>query len=583
MSWLGHIPAALRPSSQSAGRMLMLSMVVGVMGGLAAQVYIWLLHTCQHYLLHGIAGYYPPGLVSEGGSPEVVIGPHGLWLIPLATTLGGLLSGLIVYRFAPEAAGHGTDAAVTAFHERGGKVRARVPLVKAISSTITIGSGGAAGREGPVAQISAGFGSVLAGMLGCTPRERRLLMLAGIAAGLSAVFRSPLGTAVFAVEVLYSSMEFEARPLIYTMVAAVVGYAVNGAFVGYEPIFVLPAGLSFDQNSHLLWYAFLGVFAGLTASLLPQLYYRVEGLFERLPGPLFLRPALGGLLLGLLALALPQVLGGGYGWMQQAMDGKMVLGTLLLLAAAKMLAMSFTVASGGSGGVFAPSLFVGTFLGAAVATSVNMVYPEAGLSVAAFAVVGMASFFSGAARVPIATMLMVVEMTSGYGLIVPAMLAVTLSVMVETRVTRNWRWPTLYTSQVPNRGDSPVHHEEYTLRAMDLIRAGKVTLPREATPIRLVHMLELGTPIPIAATGRSICRVAVRNEAPGAGKPLKERPFGDNISLLAIMRRGEMIDPKPDTVCLEGDELICLLSPEAYDEASDSLELIRKSRQNSES
>jgi CIC family chloride channel protein len=567
----------LRPTTSSTGRLVFLSAVVGVIGGLGAQIYIWLLHYCSHALLQGIAGYTPPGIPTEGGSPVEVVGPFGLWLVPVATGLGGLLSGFLVYRFAPEAEGHGTDAAIQAYHERGGAVRARVPIVKAITSAITIGSGGAAGREGPVAQISSGFGSTMAAWLGCSPRERRLLTLAGISAGLSAVFRSPLGTAVFAVEVLYSSMEFEARALIFTIMAAVVGYAVNGAFVGFEPIFLLPEGLTFDRVETLVWFGILGVLMGFVGSVVPTIYYKVHALFSRMPGPRALRPALGGLLMGLLAIAVPQVMGGGYGWTQMALDGDIAIGLLLLIAVAKTLAMSLTVASGGSGGIFAPSLMVGTVLGAAVAMTVNRILPTAELSVAAFGVVGMAAFFSGAARVPIATMLMVVEMTGGYGLLVPAMLAVLMSYLVESTVTRGWRWPTLYINQVASRADSPVHHEEYTLRAMDLIRMGKARLPLEATPVRLVNLLQLGTPIPIGGTGRSLCRCRVRDDAPGAGKPLSAKPFGDKISLLSIMRKGEVIDPTPTTVCLAGDDLICLLSPEAFDLASDSLELVGRS------
>ena len=574
MSAIHRIVSLLRPSSGSTGRLLFLSAVVGVIGGLAAPSFIWMLHFANRLLLGGIAGYSPPGLPSEGGLPLEIIGAHGLWLIPVATAIGGILSGILVFAFAPETEGHGTDAAITAFHQKGGFVRGRVPLIKSLSAALTIGGGGAAGREGPVAQISSGFGSILAGWLGCSPRERRLLALAGMAAGLSAIFRSPLGTAVFAVEVLYSTMEFEAGALIYTIISAVVAYAINGIFVGFEPIFRLPSGLTFERIDTLFWFAILGVLTGLAATVLPLLYYTTHNLFEKIPGPRFLAPATGALLLGLLGIALPQVLGGGYGWMQMAMDGRIAIGMLLLLAIAKMIAMSLTVASGGSGGVFAPSLFVGTFFGAALALAVNKIFPGSQCNIAAFAVVGMASFFSGAARVPIATMLMVMEMTGGYGLLVPSMLAVILSYLVESKVAANWRWPSLYVAQVETRADSPVHHEEYTMRAMDLIRSGRARLPREATPAHLVNLLQMGTPIPIGGTGRSLCRCRVREGAPGAGKPLRQRPFGDHIQLLAILRRGEIVDPYPDTVCVVGDELICLLSPEAFDMASDSLELI---------
>ena len=348
MSPIYRIASLLRPSSGSTGRLLFLSTVVGVIGGLAAPTFIWMLHFASRFLLGGIAGYLPPGLPSEGGFPLEVVGNHGLWLIPVATTIGGILSGILVFTFAPETEGHGTDAAITAFHQKGGFVRGRVPLIKSLSAALTIGGGGAAGREGPVAQVSAGFGSILAGWLGCSPREKRMLALAGMAAGLSAIFRSPLGTAVFAVEVLYSTMEFEAGALIYTIMAAVVAYAVNGIFVGFEPIFQLPAGLTFDRIDTLFWFAILGVVTGLAATTLPWLYYTTHRLFQRIPGPRFLAPAVGALLLGLLGLLLPQILGGGYGWMQMAMDGKIAIGMLLLLAVAKMVAMSLTVATGGA-------------------------------------------------------------------------------------------------------------------------------------------------------------------------------------------------------------------------------------------
>jgi hypothetical protein len=194
-------------------RLIFCSIILGVAGAMAAQIFNFCLVLAQRYLLTGLAGYTPPGLPNEGGSLQVTIGPHGLWLIPAVTTLGGLLSGLIVYTLAPEAEGHGTDAAVKAFHEFKGFIRARVPPIKTIASAITIGSGGSAGKEGPTAQIAAGIGSLLGNLFRLDEHERRWMMLAGMAAGLSAVFRSPLGTAIFSVEVLYGTMELESRAL----------------------------------------------------------------------------------------------------------------------------------------------------------------------------------------------------------------------------------------------------------------------------------------------------------------------------------------------------------------------------------
>lgn len=568
------LPNPVRWKVSTTGRLLVFSVLIGVVGGLGAQAFIWLLEKAHDLLLVGLAHYSPPGIPSEGGNPNEVVGRFGLWLIPLATTLGGFLSGWIVFRFAPEAEGHGTDGAVKAYHHHHGEIRARVPLIKALTSAITIGSGGSAGREGPGAQISAGFGSVLAKLVGCSNDERRILMLAGVAAGLSAMFRSPLGAAVLAVEVLYGSMQFEAGALIYTMIAAVVGYAVNGAFVGYEPIFDVDPGLRFHGGQELAWYALLGVVTGAAASVLPYVFYRSRELFHKLPGPRALQPTLGGLLVGLLGVAFPQVLAGGYGWMQRAIDGSLPLWLLLVLPIAKTIAMSFTVSSGGSGGVFAPSLYVGTCLGAALATAVNLISPDTSLSVAAFAVVGMAALFSGAARTPMATMFMVVEMTGGYGLMVPAMLAVTVSYLVQVRLTRHARFPSLYEAQVPSLGDSPVHHDEYVHKVVELIHAGRARMPREATPVRLEELLRMGTSIPVEGTGRSIVLTEVREGAPAAGIPLKERPLGGDISILSILRRDRVVIPGPDVAIEEGDRIIALLTADAYDEASDSLELL---------
>jgi CIC family chloride channel protein len=213
-------------------RLLFYSALIGIAGGLGAQLFVWILNLAERLLLFGIAGYRPP----EPGSlnPQPFFTESAYWLIPVATTLGGLLSGILVYTFAPEAEGHGTDAAVEAFHFKGGKVRPIVPLIKVFASAITIGSGGAAGREGPTAQISVGVGSMLADFLHLPDEDRRILVLAGMAAGLAAIFRSPLGMAIFSVEILYSGMAFETEALIYTVIASVVALlavvALSAAF-----------------------------------------------------------------------------------------------------------------------------------------------------------------------------------------------------------------------------------------------------------------------------------------------------------------------------------------------------------------
>ncbi len=334
-------------------RLLFYSALIGVAGGLGAQLFVWILNFTERLLLVGIAGYQPP----EPGSlnPQPIVGSWGLWLIPLVTTLGGLLSGILVYTFAPEAEGHGTDAAVEAFHFKGGRVRPIVPLIKVFASAITIGSGGAAGREGPTAQISVGVGSMLADLLRLPDEERRVLVLAGMAAGLAAIFRSPLGMAIFSVEILYSGMAFETEALIYTVVASVVAYAVNGLFVGWSPIFLFPETVHFTQPIALVGYAILGVVAGIVGAIEAPIFYGIRDLFRALKIPNHVKPAIGGLLMGLLALVVPETISTGYGWVQKAMTGDYIGWSLIFLALAKILAMSLTISSGGSGGVFGPN------------------------------------------------------------------------------------------------------------------------------------------------------------------------------------------------------------------------------------
>jgi CIC family chloride channel protein len=212
---------------------------VGVVGAFAALAFDNLVGWVQEALLSGIGGYTPPDPGSLEPAALIPVGLERLWL-PLVTTLGGLLSGFIVYRWAPEAEGHGTDAAIAAYHQHGGEIRPRIPLIKAITSALTIGSGGVAGREGPTAQISVGLGGLLSHWLDLRGQERRSLLLASMAAGLAAMFRAPLGMAIFAVEILYSGMIFESEALIYTVIAAVTSYAVFGLFTGWSSVFAIP-------------------------------------------------------------------------------------------------------------------------------------------------------------------------------------------------------------------------------------------------------------------------------------------------------------------------------------------------------
>lgn len=536
---------------------------------MGAQVFVWILNFTEHLLLVGIAGYQP----SEPGSlnPQPIVGSWGLWLIPLVTTLGGLLSGILVYTFAPEAEGHGTDAAVEAFHFKGGRVRPIVPLIKVFASAITIGSGGAAGREGPTAQISVGVGSMLADLLRLPDEERRVLVLAGMAAGLAAIFRSPLGMAIFSVEILYSGMAFETEALIYTVVASVVAYAVNGLFVGWSPIFLFPQTVHFTQPIALIGYAMLGVVAGIVGAIEAPIFYGIRDLFRALKIPNHVKPAIGGLLMGLLALGVPETISTGYGWVQKAMTGDYIGWSLIFLALAKILAMSLTISSGGSGGVFGPNVYIGGMVGAWVAFVADHFIPGADFNTAAFAVVGMAAVFAGTARVPIATLIMVAEMTGGYGLIVPSMLATTIAFVVERTVSSGFKYPRLYEAQVELRSDSPTHLESMLRATFAVLERGPLVDLRNVTLPHLASLLRHGTPVPIHGGQGILMTVNLPDDSKFAGRSIAE-VFDRFPELLAvaIIRDQQIQLPRGATLLKGGDKLLIAAS------GSTSIEAFKK-------
>jgi chloride channel protein, CIC family len=540
-------------------RLLFYSALIGIAGGLGAQLFVWILNLAERLLLFGIAGYRPP----EPGSlnPQPFFTGSAYWLIPVATTLGGLLSGILVYTFAPEAEGHGTDAAVEAFHFKGGKVRPIVPLIKVFASAITIGSGGAAGREGPTAQISVGVGSLLADFLHLPDEDRRILVLAGMAAGLAAIFRSPLGMAIFSVEILYSGMAFETEALIYTVIASVVAYAVNGFFVGWSPIFFFPQTVHFTQPIALAGYASLGVVAGVIGAIEPPIFYGIRDLFRALKIPNHIKPAIGGFLMGLLALWLPETISTGYGWVQKAMTGDYIGWSLVLLALAKIVAMSLTISSGGSGGVFGPNVYIGGMVGAWVAFVADRLIPGAGFSSAAFAVVGMAAVFAGTARVPIATLIMVAEMTGGYGLIVPSMFATIIAFVVERTLSTGFKYPRLYEAQVELRSDSPTHLESMLRATFAVLERGPLVDLRNVTLPHLASLLRHGTPIPIHGGQGILMTVSLPENSPLAGRSVADvfdqRP---ELLLVAIIRKQEIQLPRGPSRIEAGDQLLIAAS-----------------------
>ncbi|MGZ3599868.1 MAG: chloride channel protein [Ktedonobacterales bacterium] len=504
-------------------RWLLIGTLIGVVAGVGAIIFASLIAWCSHVLLTGIAGFTPPAPAGEGnvGSTSTGIIAHR-WLIPVVTTLGGLLTGLIVFTLAPEAEGHGTDAAIQSFHEKGGRIRSRIPLIKMVASAITIGSGGSAGREGPTAQISAGFGSLLGDVLHLDDHDRRIAVAAGIGSGIGAIFKAPFGGALLSAEILYKR-DFEADALFPSFVASAIGFTIYGAWAGWTPVFGPGAHFQFTHPASLAGYLILGVCAGLIGLLYPKTLYGVRDLFHKVPVPNHIKPAIGGLLVGLIGMALPQALGMGYGYVQFGINNDYVhLAAWLMFALVfvKILATSLTIGSGGSGGVFGPGMVIGGLLGGALWAGLDAVAPGlvAGTNVGAFVVVGMGAFFGGIAKAPLAVILMVAEMTGEYSLIAPAMLATMVAYLVTGDTS-------IYENQVPTRLDSPAHKNDYALPLLQSMTVrdamaegvdGTVATATPDTPLddlmRLIRERHVAS-IPIVDQGRLVGLVTAADVA----------------------------------------------------------------------
>ncbi len=442
------------------------SIVIGLLSGVGAIVFNEVLHAVSEITMHSWA--HLPGPLSPGGVSEIL--PPRRWMWVLLPVVGGLISGLLVKTFAPEAEGTGTDGYIDAFHNKAGSMRGRVPLVKSLATLSTLASGGSAGKEGPIAQIGAGIGSALGGFLKMGARARRTMMVAGAAGGLGAIFRAPLGGALTAVEVLFKE-DIETDALTPAIISSVTAYTIFSAVNGFDHVFAYN-GEAFHAPVQLLFYAVLGLVCSAAGYLYVRFLHGSKRLFfDRLPINKYLIPPIGGLLVGLVGLAFPQVMGQGFGFVQQLILHQPIggieatVGILATLAVLKIVTTSFTISSGGSGGVFAPSLFIGAMLGGAVGTVCHEFFPVLVPDVTPFVVVGMGAFFAGVANAPIASLVMVAELTGAYELIPPLMVVAVLALVTS----RRW---SIYTTQVDNKFSTRAHLWEMNPRILKRVTIG---------------------------------------------------------------------------------------------------------------
>ncbi len=449
---------------------------VGVLSGLVAVGFFVLLEAASHLTFGVLAGMpqpLPPGDALLDFPGEIAPAPRR-WIFFWLPVLGGLLSGILVYRFAPEAEGHGTDEMIRAFHQNRGVVRARVPLIKGLATICTLATGGSAGKEGPVAQIGSGIGSFLATRLRLSVRDRRILLLAGAAGGLGAIFRAPLGSAITAIEVLYRE-DFESDALIPCVLSSVTAYSVFFLLLGGARIFVVPE-FRVVNPIEIPGYLLLALVNVPIGMLYIRIFYGMrDRVFRPMRLPRALRPMIGGLGVGLLGLWIPQAYGAGWGYIQAAIDGELILTTMAFIAAAKILATSLTIGSGGSGGVFGPTLFIGGMLGGLIGYGGHALLPELFPTPSAFVLVGMASFFAGVASAPIGAMLMVTEMTGGYGLLPPLMIVSVVAILLMRRTS-------IYENQVKDRFHSPAHVGDLTINVLEEMKVGDVFRQADEIP-----------------------------------------------------------------------------------------------------
>lgn len=430
---------------------LALGLAIGVIAGLGAIVFYKALSFATQVLTGALMGYTAPSPAGEPGGPVSAAFPHP-WVVPLVVAAGGLVSGILVYRLAPEAEGHGTDAAIDAIHTDPRSIRGRAVVVKLVASAITIGSGGSGGREGPTAQIAAGFGSMLARLLNLSEKDGRIAVAVGIGSGVGAIFRAPLGGAVTSADIVYRD-DFEGKALVPGFIASVTSFTIFGLAEGFDPVFgYIGTDYRFEPRE-LAWYAVIGVLCGLIGILYSGTFYRITELARRVRGPRAIRPAIGGLCVGLLAVAVPQVLGTGYGWVQHALNAEqlldMSLWVVLAIPFAKILATSLSIGTGGSGGVFGPGIVIGAFVGAAVWRLAEHVSVGAPADPAPFVIVGMVACFGAIARAPLAMMLMVAEMTGSLTILGPAMLSTGIAYLITRHSGQ-----TIYRSQLRDREEA---------------------------------------------------------------------------------------------------------------------------------
>ncbi len=465
--------------------------ITGIVSGLGAFLFSRALAWAEFISMESVAGlksshsggeYY----VNSEPIPELVL---GRWIFLFLPMIGGLVSGWIVWKFSPDSSGTGTDALIDSFHNKEGILDAKVPIIKSIATVFTLSSGGSGGKEGPISLIGAGFGSLVASLTNAGARARRTLLLAGTAGGLGAIFHAPLGGALTSVEMVYRE-DIESDTLVPCIISSVTAFLVYSSLNGFGAVYRV-SGIGFIAYQELLFYLMLGIVCYMNGAFLIQIFRKVQDWSKHLHIPNWIKPAVGGIPVGIIGYFLPEVIGTGAGFLQSVLEGNnifesslglffqkfgsaikentasnlsaetvlirdiltnkdvLIIFCFLLLAFFKIITTSFTIGTGGSAGMFGPSLFIGGMLGGAVGTLAKLILGY-DVSIASFILVGMGAFYAGIASAPIAGMVMICEIIGSYSLLPPLMIVSIITFVLSHKLK-------LYKSQKNTRFQSPAH------------------------------------------------------------------------------------------------------------------------------
>ena len=431
LGYVRRVHENLRQAGQMS--MVIVALIIGLLGGYCAVGFRLFIRLVNQ------------GVWRQGPFTLDYIASLPVWWKLLVPTAGGLIVGFIIYYFSKEAKGHGVPEVMEAVALRAGRIRPRVVAAKLVASGIAIGTGASVGREGPMVQVGAALGSTIGQWLRIDQRRLRTLVGCGAAAGIAATFNAPVAGALFAVEILLGDFGVaQFSPMVIASVAATV---VSHRYFGDFPAFEVPA-YQLVHASELFAYAGLGIVAGFVALGFIRVLYKLEDFFEHLRGYPPLHTALGGLLIGIMGLWAPHVFGVGYDAINEALSGQLTWQFMLVLVVLKILAVSISLGSGSSGGILAPSLFIGAMLGGAVGTVVESIWPGATGGVGAYALVGMGAIVAADTHAPITAILIIFELTGDYAIILPLMISCIIGTLIATRLQRE----SIYTLKLHRRG-----------------------------------------------------------------------------------------------------------------------------------